>query len=273
MKNRIIYYKDLLNDDFANTNIKTIYTPKDYKYIHKNIFFRIGAFLFYYLLAHPVLFLINKISLHFRLKNKKVLKECKNKGYFLYANHTNALLDAYLPSYVAFPKKVHIICNPDATSIKGIKTLVEMLGGTPVPHHLETVRNFKEGINYYINKKDVIAIYPEAHIWPYYTDIRPFTTSSFHYQYELNAPCFVFTNIYRKSKLKFKKKPVVDTYLDGPFYIDNSLPKKEAIQKIRDEVYNAMKKRIDKHPKYEYIKYVYHNEEEYKGEKNVWEIK
>ena len=36
-KERVIYYKDELNDDFANTNIIPVKINGDYKYIRKNI--------------------------------------------------------------------------------------------------------------------------------------------------------------------------------------------------------------------------------------------
>ena len=47
------------------------------------------------------------------------------------------------------------------------------------------------------------------------------------------------------------------TYIDGPFYPDLSLGKKDAVEKLRDDVYGAMKKRVDENPKYNYCDYVY----------------
>ena len=70
---RIIYYKDELNDDFANNNIKQISLPDDYKYIHKNVFFKIGQFLVK-LIVIPAIFLITKLFCHQKFVNKKVLK-------------------------------------------------------------------------------------------------------------------------------------------------------------------------------------------------------
>ena len=55
------------------------------------------------------------------------------------------------------------------------------------------------------------------------------------------------------------KQPFITIYLDGPFYKDPSLNKKDAIKKIRNEVYSAMCMRANASENYEYIKYVKKN--------------
>ncbi|MCQ2799701.1 MAG: glycosyltransferase [Bacilli bacterium] len=248
------FYHDEIHDDFAGTNIKTIKIPDNYKYIHKNPFYKVGEF-FINLIAIPLVYLILKVWYLQKVKNKSVLKEAKKQGYFLYMNHTNYMLDAYNPPVYAFPRRAKIIVNPDAISIKGIGTIVKMLGAIPVPTSLATFKSFKSSIKTFIDKKQVVAIYPEAHIWPYYTDIRPFGNESFHYPVDANAPSFTLTNIYVKRR--FSKRPKVVSYFDGPFYPDTSLPRNERIKKLRDEIYESMKKQIESHPKYKYCEYVY----------------
>ena len=96
-----------------------------------------------------------------------------------------------------------------------------------------------------------ITIFPEAHIWPYYTKIRPFKNVSFKYPIEYNTPVFCVTNTYQK---RGKNKVRITTYIDGPFFIDEKLSKKENQQKLCDEVYNKMVER-SKLSNYEYIEY------------------
>lgn len=253
---KIYYYRDEQNDDFAATKIKTVKIPDDYKYINRNIFYRIGE-RFIRVLAFPLIFIILKIVYLIRYKNRKVLKKAKKQGFFVFGNHTNYLLDAYNPSVISFPKRAYIIVNPDAVSIKGIRTIVKMLGAVPIPATLKGMKRFQGSIAELIARKRVIAIYPEAHIWPYYTDIRYFGTQSFHYAVECKAPCFTYTNIYTQRKLKFLKCPKVVTYIDGPFYPDETLSKKAAVEKLRNEIYGAMKKRVDENPKYNYCDYIF----------------
>jgi hypothetical protein len=46
---KTVYYTDELTDDFSNFAPKNFYIPKDYVYIHKNIFYR---FVLYRLPSH-----------------------------------------------------------------------------------------------------------------------------------------------------------------------------------------------------------------------------
>ena len=255
-KQKVYYYHDMKNDDFATTNIETVKLPDDYKYFKRNFFYNFVKICLR-LVVYPIIYLILKIGYGISFKNRRVLRKVKNQGYFLYGNHTNYMMDAYNPHIIPLPLQAEVVVNPDAVSIKGIKVIVEMLGAFPVPTSMKGMKNFCDSIEILIKKKHVITIYPEAHIWPCYTDIRPFGTESFHYPVNTNSPCFAFTNIYKKRIIPFIKYPKVVTYIDGPFYPDLNLGKKERIQKLRDEVYNAMKKRVDENPKYEYRKYVY----------------
>jgi hypothetical protein len=92
-----------------------------------------------------------------------------------------------------------------------------------------------------ISEGAAIVIYPEAHIWPYYTGIRPFPDTSFAYPVKLGTPVFCFTNTYRK--LRFSKKPQIVTYVDGPFFPDLSMSARDARKKLRCEVYEKMRER------------------------------
>lgn len=253
MKNKTIYYSDELNDDFSNSDIKAIKIDKDYKYIHKNIFWRLGHFIFYRLIAIPFAFIYTKIKFHIKIQNKKALKKAKKEGYFLYGNHTQEFADAFIPSVVTFPKRAYVIVHPNNVSMKGLKTLVPMLGALPLPGDLASTKNFLNAMEKRTLQGYSVVIYPEAHIWPYYTKIRPFNSSSFKYPVKFETPTFCFTNTYQKRK--FSKKAKIITYVDGPFYPNNNLSNKEKEKDLRDQVYNAMVERSKKN-NIEIIKYL-----------------
>ena len=256
---KIIYYKDELNDDFARNNIKTQQIPSNYRYINTNIFYRFGAFFLYYLIAKPVIWTIMKVQFCTKLKNRKVLKSVRGKGHFIYANHTSDTLDAFRPNTLRLFRKNYILANPDAFSIRGLKTIVTMLGAIPtVEQDLRQQVNVLSTVEHRINQKASVTIYPEKHIWPYYTKIRPFLSAAFHYPVKLSKPIIVLTTTYHSHKglLKWIKRPRVIHYLDGPFYPDQNLCSSEAKQKLRDEVYEAMLKRSNENEQYEYVKYI-----------------
>ena len=79
-------------------------------------------------------------------------------------------------------------------------------------------------------KKNIVTIYPEAHIWPYYTDIRNFKDASFRYPVKYDKPVFCFTNTYQKRRGKHIR---MVTYVEGPFFPDNTLSIKDRKKDLR----------------------------------------
>ena len=115
------------------------------------------------------------------------------------------------------------------------------------------MKNFINAIETHIDKCHPITIYPEAHIWPYYTKIRPFKAVSFKYPIQYNKPTFCMTNTYQ-SYGKNKNKVKMVTYIDGPFFPNTSLSLQEQKMDLRNQVYNCMTNR-SKNSNIEVIKY------------------
>ena len=248
------YYVDEVNDDFASLLVNKKHLKAPFKYVDRNPFYRFLSGLLYYVIAKPIVWLMNKLFNRQKIVNKNILKDYKNQGYFIYANHTNDMGDAYTPNILT-SKRNYMIVSEETMSIKGIQTLVKMMGAIPVPYEMGNVRPFLNAIEERIVKdKASITIYPEAHIWPTYTGIRNFKEESFRYPVDLNVPCFVITNTYQKSGCL--KKPRLVSYISGPFYPDTTLPRKEAIKKLRDEVYNEMVSKSTSVEQVEQIRYI-----------------
>ena len=253
-KNKTIYYSDELNDDFASLRIKKKPLGDDFEYIHKNILWNTCSFVIYRMIAQPLVFVFVKVAHRQRFKNRKVLKTARKTGAFIYANHTNMLLDAFVPNIVKLRKRGYILVGPDTTSIPGLKNIVEMVGAIPLGQTLSENKEMLECINHRIAKnKGFITIYPEAHIWPYYTGIRDFKAGSFSYPCYTDTPVFAMTNCYQKKLIG--KHPKVVTFVDGPFYPDKNLPMKERKEKLRKQCYDTMVKRAKENSTYSYIVY------------------
>ena len=253
-KEKIIYYNDLKNDDFSGTNIKIKPLNDSYKYHHINPLWQIAAFFIYFIIAKPIFFLVTKLCCHQKFANKKLLKQAKKTGAILYGNHTTLLADAFVPNLIFPFRRNYIIVSPETTSIDGIKTLLGMLGAMPLTEKLSLKKKLLKAIRHHLEKRKLITIYPEAHIWPFYTKIRPYDDVSFKYAALFNHPVYTLTNCYQKRK--FGKKPKIVTYFDGPFYPNPKLNTKENAALLRDKCYKAMIERAEKYSTYEYIKYV-----------------
>ena len=251
---KIIYYSDELNDEFSSKKINPIKIDGNYRYIHKNPVWNISSFIIQNIISMPVKILYSKLKFRIQYFGKEKFKTYKNEGYFIYANHTQEFADTFIPSLANYPKRNYFIVNPENVSMKFLKTLVEMLGAIPVPGNKEATKNFLATIERRIEKKSSITIYPEAHIWPYYTKIRPFKDVSFKYPVNLNKPSFCLTNTYQAYG-KNKDKIKIVSYIDGPFFPDKTLNKKEQQKQLRDKIYNCMVER-SKNSNIEYIKYI-----------------
>ncbi len=247
-KTRVIYWSDELNDDFNPTLKKRPEIAKKYKY-KRNPFI---AFISYYLFAKPIMWLY--CFFHgVRVEGKYRLKSLKKTGYIIYANHV-AIADAFkFPSYVIHDKRVNIIGYSDALSLKGLCPILKGLGYLPIPNDINHMHELNEEIGRLLNKKEVILIYPEAHIWPYYTKIRNFKSASFIYPAEFHKPIVPAVTIWRG---KANKKPKQTVVFGRPIYPDPDLSPLENKQYLHDQCLLAMQEIVRKHPQVEYIKYI-----------------
>ncbi len=249
---KTVYYSDELTDDFAGTDIQTKHVDGRMKYVNHNPVWNFFAFLLYYMLALPIVWLVAKVRFGLKVKHRKNLRLARKTGYFLYGNHTQAV-DSVTPAILAAPKKAYLIADPDAVSIKGLKNIVLMLGAIPVPDTLGGMKLLMSTVEKRIRQKSVVAIYPEAHIWPYYNGIRNFPSTSFRYPLKLDVPVFAMVTTYRERK--GHKRPGMTLTISEPFYPNKNLGFKEAQEDLRDRVYGFMKKVSLTEQNVEYIHY------------------
>lgn len=257
---QIYYYSDELEDEFSGVKRDTVTVDKSYRYLHSNYIWRMCSWILYRVIMTPVAYLFMKIKFHLKIVNRSVLtkdtkerKNQKNSGIFLYGNHTQIPGDGFLPSILTFPVRDYVVVNADNISLRGTRTFMEMVGALVLPNHISGMKNYMKAVKYRIARGNAVAIYPEAHIWPYYTGIRAFKPDSFTFPVMYQVPAYCFTVTYQKRG--YHKKPRMTVYVDGPFYSDSELKNKAAAQQLRDQIYQTMKERSSASD-YEYIKYI-----------------
>lgn len=251
---RVIYYSDELNDDFACTKgAKPIKITADYKFLKKGPLWRLGSFFLYRFIATPIVYLFCKLLYGVKIENAGALRKIKG-GFFLYANHTQYACDAFLPTLVSFPRRAYIVTGTDAVAIPIVKILVRMLGGIPLPTERKGMIPFFDAAKK-LSAHSVVMIYPEAHIWPYYTGIRPFGDGAFLYPVKTGRPAAAYTVTYRERKIFKNRHPLITVKVSDPFYPDTSLPAAKARKKLRDEIFDFMVRSADANQP-EYYKYI-----------------
>ena len=251
---RTIYYSDEQNDDFSGYNIKKTPLVTGYKYIRSGWLFKIFEFLFYYGVMIPVVFTLQKVFSHQKFANRKVLKQAKKEGCFIVSNHTQVQNDSYVGPLAVFPKKCFIICNPQVLSVSVLRLGMQAYGCIPLGGTYMERKDFLNCIETRLNEGKTVIVYPEAHVWPYYTKIRSFDYQPFLYIAKQKKPMFVLTNCYQKRR--FLKRPKIVTYADGPFYPDRTLNLRKAAMQLRDIAYETLCARTKEYSTCEYIKYI-----------------
>ena len=235
MSKKTVFYSDPMNDDFAHSNgrIAVERITGNYPYERSKLWTVCSGAL-YYVIVLPIVYAIMKLKYGLRIRNRKSLRKLKS-GAFLYGNHTNGFPDAVCPAILSAPKRAFVVTGPEAVSIKGIRALVSMLGAVPLPEDYSGWKKFVRSIQEK-TEKNTVMIYPEAHIWPYYTGIRPFRETSFKYPYEMGRPVVASVITYRRRKLLKSLAPLVTVTLSEPFFPGDY----ESAKALRDAVYEFM---------------------------------
>ena len=250
-KRKIIFYTDERNDEFSRAQITPRTVDASYVYDHDSVWKRFTHFFWYRIVATPIAFLYTKLVFGHRVVNRDLLRTYAGEGCFLYGNHTQDIADAFIPNLLRISTETSVIVHPNNVSMPILGRITPSLGALPLPDDMGAYRHFLEAIERRIRAGNQIVIYPEAHIWPYYTDIRDFSDKSFSYPARLCTPVFCFTNVYKRGVLGAR----IITYIDGPFYPDKSLSLPERRRALRDQVFCAMKKQAEKSD-FEKIRYI-----------------
>lgn len=240
MKSKTFYYTDELRDDFATTVKKKKPLPVGYKYVNDTLFERAAGFVLYRLLLKPFAWAYMKLKFRHRFVRSEGVKKLAC-GHLIYANHTTLLGDAFQPSLIKMRRKNYVITGEQASSLTALLPLMRAVGNIPLATSLSQSREMLRCVQRRVKENASVTVYPEAHVWPYYTDIRPFSAASFKYAVLLRCPVVCSTTCFQKRR-SFKTPRIV-TYVDGPFYADETLPQNERAQALRDEVYATMKAR------------------------------
>lgn len=250
MSNKIRYYNSF-TDDLIESRNQEFKIPDNYKWVRTDFLSRFlsGAV---YSLAFILSSVYCRVFLHTRFKNSRVLRKNAKNGAFIYANHTQPVGDVFAPALAAFPHRIYTLVSPSNYGIPFIGKILPYLGALPVIGTLKGMKNLSAAIEYRLKQNKCIVVYPEAHVWEYYTGIRPFPDTSFKYPVKHGVPVFCMTSTYQKRR--FGKKPALVIYIDGPFYPDTTLSVKQQTTLLHDTVYNTMKKRSE-NSNCQYIRY------------------
>lgn len=249
---KTFYYSDEQNDDFATTvpqeKLKPL--PKNYRFVTTNPAGRVLDFFLYYFFAKPFAWLYLKIKFRIRFVGRDVLKTTTG-GFFLYGNHTLTVGDALISNAAVGRRRNYILTGAQANSLTPLLRVMRAVGNIPLSpgRSMDMQRCIASRIKHGAS----VTVFPEAHVWPYYTRIRPFSAVSFKFAAIYKAPAICMTTCFQRRRRG--KMPRITVYFDGPFYPDSALTARENAEKLRDIVYSRMKECTEAHSTYCYYTY------------------
>ena len=98
-----------------------------------------------------------------------------------------------------------------------------------------------------LQKGRIVHFYPEASLWPWYQQLRPFKDGAFHLAVKSNVPVLPMVIKFRKPWWpisSLRKKPLVTLIIGKPEYPDARKSEKERIEGMREAVANTMEKML-----------------------------
>lgn len=240
-------------EDFVETRDQNAKVPADYPWIPNRF---LSGLVYGIAIAFSAFYL--PLGLHVRYVNRRVLKEGRKTGAFLYCNHTQPFGDVFLPALPAVPGRIYTVVSPANLGIPVIGRILPYLGGLPIPDTIAGMKRFTETMERRLGEKRYITIFPEAHVWEYYTGIRTYPDTSFKYPVKYEKPAYCLTVTYQKRR--WGSKPGTTVYIDGPFLPDPALPPKARAARLHDQIYACMQER-SRNSNYAYISYEYRENE------------
>lgn len=226
------------DDDFETAADRSFRLPADYRLVRTDLGARLLSALTYGA-ALVFSFFYCRLVLHMRIKGKSRLRGVRG-GCFIYGNHTQPLGDVFIPAHCAFPRRIYTVVSPANFSLPIIGKLLPYLGALPLCDSIHGYRALLQAMETRLRGGHPIVLYPEAHVWKYYTGIRPFPTAAFNYPARFECPAFAMTVTYQKARLF--RRPRTTVWLDGPFYGEGNTAREKA-EALHAAVYHAMRAR------------------------------
>ncbi len=241
---KIQYYTDYNTDLVTNAN-QEVRLPQNYVWNHPGHWYALKS-----VVVYRTMFefgqLYWKLGLHAHIVGYEKLAAFRHQSYFMYGNHTQPVGDPFMPLLLAGWQRVSTLAVAANLGVPFFGRILQLGGGVILPETIPQTRRFMTYLKNLVQAGRPIAIYPETHVWPYYTKIRPFVSGAFHYPVTFQLPIFTFTTTYQKHG--------ITVFVDGPFYPDQSQPARTQRQAMAKVVQNTMQQRA-KASTYSHIDY------------------
>lgn len=212
-----------------------------YRFVNRNIFFRLGSALLFYVIAIPLLDIVSRLFFGLKIIGKKNMRYLKG-GAVTVTNHVH-MLDSPMVACTLFPRKPFFATLKANFEIPVVRRLVRLLGGVPIPESPKALHAFMESMRVQLEKGRIVHFYPEASLWPWHDELRPFRNGAFHLAVKSGVPVLPMVFTFRqpgKLMSRLRKKPLVTLRIGAPEYPSQAGTERSRVLQMRSAVQEAM---------------------------------
>ncbi len=131
--------------------------------------------LLYYLVAIPVLTVVDVLFLGFKVRGWEYLQDVEETGAVIACNHIH-YLDCSFLAILTMPRRPVFCTLEQNFQIPVVKYLIKWLGGVAIPRKIGALRRFMNDAAEAAQKGKLVIIYPEGELKLYCDHLRPLRT-------------------------------------------------------------------------------------------------
>jgi 1-acyl-sn-glycerol-3-phosphate acyltransferase len=223
--------------------IHEVKLDENYPFIDRSFKFRFLRRLMH-LGIFTLVFFLSSLRFGLKIEGRKILKKNKSlfkNGAMTAANHIHRwdflfVLLGVRYRMMYFPAWKENLKGPD-------RGLIRLAGGIPVPDEISIIKLFNRTFDEIHEKKSWIHAFPESSRFDYFQPIRPFKKGVFTMAHRYSLPVIPMAFSYRKPVFPYSiinKTALITLRIGEPLFFDKSLPRKEAVLKIRIKCHEAI---------------------------------
>jgi len=225
---------------------------ENYPFLNKSFIFGVKRFL-QHLGSHTLVTIMCFVRFGLRIEGRKILRKYRKllkNGAMTVSNHVHRwdflfVLQAVRFRMMYFPVWKEQLRGSDEGYIR-------RAGGIPVPDEIHLIKYFNKAFDEIHAMKKWIHVFPESSRFDYFQPIRPFKKGVFTMAHRYNLPTIPIAFLYRKPHFPFtmvnllrsltgrQKLPMITLRMGEPIMLDESLSRKDAIQKLRKDCHEAI---------------------------------
>ena len=211
-----------------------------FNFVNDNFLFNIFSNLLY-MIAYPLLTIINKLFFGFKIEGKENLNNIET-GKVTISNHIHPM-DCTMVGLTNVPSKTYFTSLETNFKIPVVRKIIKLLNAIPIPKNIKYTKNFINSIDELLKNNRTVHFYPEGSLWPKYEKIRHFKNGAFDFAVRNNVPIVPMVIKFNKSKKInnfIRTRETVTLVVLKPIYPNTLLSKSEAINDLKERAYHAM---------------------------------